>query len=142
MNIRNMEKQDIQQICQIEQVSFSDPWSQSSFLQELENPLASYFVAAAEQIIMGYAGIWKIFDEGHITNIAVSPDFRNNGVGTILLTEMIKVCKEQGIQRFTLEVRRSNKHALQLYLKFGFQEVGVRKNYYGNEDALILWKTE
>ena len=86
--------------------------------------------------------MWAIVDEGHITNIAVHPNFREKGVGTILLQSLIDHSKDWGCNSLTLEVRASNDAAKGLYKKFGFLEEGIRKNYYSDneEDAIIMWR--
>ena len=95
-----------------------------------------------EPELMGYVGLWMIAGEGHITNVAVHPDHRGQGVAKVLLKLMLDYCEEQGISDVTLEVRPSNEPALRLYRGFGFREEGRRPHYYENdgEDALILWR--
>lgn len=92
--------------------------------------------------IIAYAGLWKIFDEGHITNIAVKDSYRNKGVGKGLMSSLLTNTAKIGIDSFTLEVRRSNIGAIKLYESLGFEVAGIRKNFYDkpNEDALIMWK--
>lgn len=142
MDIRKMEVKDIDDIMSIENCSFSIPWSKESYLNEIKNNVAIYIVAVFEKHIIGYAGVWKIIDEGHITNIAVHPDHRQRGVGQKLMQELIKISKKEGIKNFTLEVRESNIAAFNLYEKMGFRAKGRRKGYYSNtkEDAVIMWK--
>jgi len=126
----------------VENLSFTIPWSKESFIEEItNNQFAIYIVTVENDVVIGYVGMWKIFDEGHITNVAVHPEFRNNGVGSGLITELLNIAKEQGINALTLEVRRSNIVAQRLYEKFGFREAGVRKRYYADnhEDAVIMW---
>lgn len=134
----------IDDIVDIERLSFTDPWSKISFLKELENPSARYLVAEIKGRIIGYGGYWSILNEGHITNIAVHPDYRGQGIGSALLTAMINLAQREGIDAMTLEVRISNRIAQSVYLKHGFTVVGVRKKYYqdNGEDALIMWKTD
>jgi ribosomal-protein-alanine N-acetyltransferase len=126
---------------EVEIKSFEIPWSKESFENELKNNLALYLVAKVEEKAVGYIGVWKIFDEGHITNVAVHPDFRGNGIGKALISELLYLCKKDGILSFTLEVRESNIGAQKLYKSFGFVEAGKRKAYYSdnNEDAIIMW---
>ena len=92
--------------------------------------------------MVGYIGVWKIVDEGHITNVAVSPDYRRMQIGSALLKNMLEITAEEGIVRHTLEVRTGNEAAIGLYEKFGFETAGVRKGYYedNGEDALIMWR--
>jgi ribosomal-protein-alanine N-acetyltransferase len=111
------------------------------FEDELYNLNAHYLVAEVAGRIVGYIGFWKIIDEGHITNIAVHPDFRGLGYGRELIAAMILKAKEMELIAITLEVRKSNKAAISLYESFGFVSSGIRKKYYSdnNEDALIMW---
>ena len=104
--------------------------------------MAIYICAVAGGKAVGYAGMWQICDEGHITNIAVHPEFRNSGVGSGLMEALLAIAQEHSITALTLEVRRSNHDAQALYGKYGFIEGGARKAYYAdnNEDAVIMWK--
>lgn len=142
--IRIADSGDIDRIAELEEICFSDPWTRESVRQEIEeNPLALYIVAEAEEKVVGYAGIWWIVDEGHITNVAVDPQYRGKHIGEAIIATMLDVARKEGIDRFTLEVRVSNEPAKNLYRKFGFVEAGVRPKYYkDNEDALIMWLME
>lgn len=138
--IRRMIRQDLDGVLEIENQSFPVPWSRESFLSELRNPLAMYIVAEEGEAIQAYSGVWIIFDEGHITNVAVHPRARGRGIGEMLLTQIIGALTIQGVLWLTLEVRPSNHAALDLYQRLGFVEVGLRKGYYidNNEDAIIM----
>lgn len=139
-----MEKEHIDRIYEIEKACFSTPWSKESFRTEVEeNPLAYYIAALEEEHIAGYAGMWVIVDEGHITNIAVDPKFRSKGIGNLLVDSLIKEAESRNLTALTLEVRQSNIIAQNLYKKFGFESGGVRKRYYQDtgEDAIIMWKS-
>ncbi len=141
--IRDMTEEDIDEVLDIEKKSFKTPWSRDAFIKEVnQNKLAKLIVASIEGKVVGYGGIWLIVDEGHITNIAVHPNFRGLGIGNLLVEGLIKICRERGINRMTLEVRKSNKIAQSLYKKFGFKECGIRPGYYSDtkEDAIIMWK--
>jgi ribosomal-protein-alanine N-acetyltransferase len=135
---------DLEAVLEIESASFPVPWSRNAFLQELlENDRAIYLVARDElERITGYIGMWVVFDEGHITNLATHFGFRRSGVGRALLTAMMQAGRERGVRYMTLEVRRSNLAAQQLYQKAGFVQMGIRRQYYldNKEDALIMWK--
>lgn len=139
--IEFMEAADIEDVMEVEVKSFNIPWSKQSFEDELKNNLALYLVAKVDGKAVGYIGAWKIFDEGHITNVAVHPDFRGRGIGKALISELLYLCEKDGILSFTLEVRESNLVAQNLYKSFGFVEEGKRKAYYSdnNEDAIIMW---
>jgi len=143
IRIRVANEEDIDQMTQLDATCFSSPWSRASFTAELtNNPLAWYLVGETlEGTMIGYAGLWAIGDEGHITNVAVHPDYRRKHLGSILVEGLIENTKGEGLTRFTLEVRVSNEAAISLYEKFGFKEAGIRKGYYedNNEDAMIMW---
>jgi [ribosomal protein S18]-alanine N-acetyltransferase len=127
----------------IEQLCFKIPWSRMSFEDEItRNNFAAYLCARTGDRVVGYAGMWQVCDEGHITNIAVHPDFRGMHIAGRLLAGLIGAASKCGIVRMTLEVRTGNKIAQALYKKYGFREQGIRKRYYSddNEDALIMWK--
>ncbi len=134
-----MTEQDIDQVHAIEEACFQTPWSRQSLLDELKNACARYVVLREDDMVVAYAGVWFILDEGHITNIAVHPDKRRMGYGERVCREMIQLAANSGMNWMTLEVRRSNKAAQELYHKLGFIDVGYRKRYYENtEDALIM----
>lgn len=138
---RPMGFSDIDALVSLELASFSVPWSRQMLEEELYNPQACYRVLECQGRIAGYAGMWKILDEGHITNIAVHPDFRRNGYGRRLICELLDIARREGIIAVTLEVRVSNLPAISLYESLGFKQEGRRKRYYSdnNEDALIMW---
>lgn len=142
---RPMTEEDIPRVIEIENQCFSQPWSAEAMLRELrENAkMARYMVACADGRVVGYGGYWQIFDEAHITNIAVDGEHRRQGIaGSILLTLEAEYAS-RGILYATLEVRVSNTAAHELYLKHEFTDAGVRPGYYEKprEDAYIMWKT-
>lgn len=139
-----MNKNHIHDILEISKLSFHTPWSKESFINELNNTFAHYVVATVDNKPIGYGGMWIIIDEGHITNIAIHPNFRGQRVGTKILEEMINVCKSKNAQAMTLEVRKSNLVAQKLYSSFGFKEEGIRKQYYedNKEDCIIMWNRD
>ena len=132
----------INEMMEIENLSFTAPWSRDSYLHDLkENPWAYYSGCLYQGRLIGYAGVWQIIDEGHISNVAVHPDFRGRCVGELLLRDIFCFCVKHGICRVTLEVRKSNLSAQKLYERLGFRCVGLRPKYYtdNNEDACIYW---
>ena len=142
--IRAMTEEDIDAIVEIEKEAFSTPWSKESFLTEIrDNLLAKYIVAEIENKVVGYGGIWLILTEGHITNIAVKKEYQGLGIGNKLVEGLIIYCTSRGIDSMTLEVRKSNIVAQNLYKKYGFIYYGIRPKYYSdnNEDAIIMWRT-
>ncbi|HOJ93319.1 MAG TPA: ribosomal protein S18-alanine N-acetyltransferase [Dictyoglomaceae bacterium] len=142
IEIRPMKFKDIDEVDEINRLSFSTPWSKESFERELSsNRIAKYFVAVYEDKIIGFVGLWIIFQEAQITTIAVHPDYRGRKVGEKLLNFAIEYCVENHVKSITLEVRVSNTIAQNLYYKEGFKKIGVRKWYYKDgEDALIMVK--
>ena len=141
--IREMRETDIAQVEAIEQEIFSVPWSEKSFHDEMQNKLAVYFVAKDNGKCIGYAGFWNVSGEGDITNVAVLPEYRKNGIGSMLISEMIKTAIILKLELLTLEVRKSNIAAQGLYKKYGFDIIGERKRYYSDngEDAWIMTKS-
>lgn len=138
-----MRVRDLNDIMVIERLSFATPWTKAAFLSELlENDRAHYLVARADGKPVGYVGIWLVADEGHITNVAVHPDYRSRGVGRRLMEAITELARRKGARRLTLEVRKSNIRAQRLYESLGFKSVGVRRGYYrdNNEDAIIMWR--
>ena len=141
--VRQANINDAEQIHEIEKISFPEPWSIDSIRYEFEeNSRAFYVVAELENIIVGYVGLWWIDDEGHITNVAVMPGYRNRKIASGLIQVMLEYTTKEGISHHTLEVRASNLPAINLYEKYGFKVEGRRKGYYSNngEDALIMWR--
>ncbi len=141
--VRRMEVTDIEQVHAIEVSAFSTPWSEASFLEELEeNGHSLYVVIEKDDEILAYGGLWSIVGEGHITNIAVKKDYRGLGLGKRITEALMGEGKRIGVRAFTLEVRKSNKIAIRLYEGLGFVKAGIRKNFYDKprEDASIMWK--
>ncbi|MCC6446005.1 MAG: ribosomal protein S18-alanine N-acetyltransferase [Armatimonadetes bacterium] len=136
-----MAARDIRDVMRIERECFRSPWHESAYRNELTNPASVYVVAQADKRIVGFAGMWVIVDEGHITTIGVEEKFRGRHIGEKLLVALIEETLDRGAARMTLEVRRSNLVAQNLYCKYGFETAGIRPCYYtdNNEDALILW---
>lgn len=140
--VRPMLLDDLKSIIEIENVSFPTPWSLQSFTVELrDNEYARYFCLELNGQVIGYMGLWFILDEGHITNVAISPKYRGQQWGEYLMRSVMDKMEVQGMERMTLEVRVSNYQAQSLYKRLGFVTAGVRKGYYADtqEDALIMW---
>jgi ribosomal-protein-alanine N-acetyltransferase len=142
IEFRSMKLDDIDAICEIEREAFPTPWTHEAFYNELRNNhFARYLVMVYNGQLAGYAGMWLIMDEAHITNIAIHKNFRGKRLGEKLLRQLQATAYLQGMKQMTLEVRVSNTVALKLYEKLGFNGVGLRRGYYtdNNEDALIMW---
>ena len=142
IQIRDAVDRDLPRILEIEQLAFPSPWSFASFQRELTLPFSRVMVAADNEngnSIVGFLCRWLIADECHVLNIAVHPDSRRLGIGAVLITEAISEARITGAGVVTLEVRRTNLAARQLYRKFDFEERRLRRHYYGpGEDAIIM----
>lgn len=136
-----MQKADIARVAELEKQSFRTPWSYNALAGELKNDVAHYRVAIQNGAVIGYAGMWLIFEEAHITNVAIAPEARGNGYGRALMICMMELASSLGAEKMTLEVRESNLRAQSLYSSLGFEKFGVRKKYYSDtgESAYILW---
>jgi len=142
MNITHMTADHVPQVAALEAVCFVDPWSEKSVASEVTNPLSLWLVALEGDRVTGYVGSQSVLGESDMMNVAVHPEFRRKGIAEKLVLELVRQLKERGNYCLTLEVRASNDPARRLYEKLGFQQVGLRKNYYRNprEDACILRK--
>ena len=141
--IRPMEVSDTEQVEKIEKQIFSIPWSQKSFEDACQSNDNIYLVCEMNGQIAGYCGLWTVLGEGNITNMAVSGGFRRLGIAEALMKEMEKRGMSKNVVTYFLEVRKSNKAAVNLYKKMGYVQIGVRKNFYEKpvEDALVMSKT-
>lgn len=136
-----MRLDDVAAVHDIERLSFRTPWPAHAFEQELKgNRLARYIVARAGDLVVGFAGIWMMVDEAHVTTFGVHPEWRRQGIGRQLLLNLCEVSIAIRARRMTLEVRESNEAARGLYASFGFEMLGRRKAYYSDdgEDALVM----
>lgn len=145
--IEPMRSEDMEDVMVIENLAFPTAWPANAFLSEIkQNQLAYYVVARFGETkesrkVVGYAGVWLVIDEVHITTIAVHPEERGKKIGEQLLLYLLNYAINRNIRWATLEVRESNKSAQSLYKKYGFSQVGVRKNYYAEEgeNAVVMW---
>ena len=142
MTIRRMTLADVPAVHAIEVATFAMPWSLESLQNEMErNACARYLIAEDESgALIAYAGAWIVFDEAHVTNVAVAQAMRGRGIGRAILAALMQYAANMGALVLTLEVRKSNTVALALYQSMGFSQLGVRKRYYedNGEDALLL----
>ena len=141
IEVREMRYEDLDEVMKIENVCFAIPWTRESMQGELFSLMKFYYVALFDGKIAGYGGMWHVVTEGHITNIAVSPDYRRMGVGSAIVDALMQTAEETEMLGVTLEVRVSNEAAIKLYKKHGFVVTGTRKKYYSdnNEDAYLMW---
>ncbi len=129
----------LNEVVAIERQVYPMPWGEQTFLDELAAPHRTYLAARVDGEVVGYAGMMLVADEAHITTVVTRPERRQKGVGTRLMLRLASGAVEGGARSLTLEVRSSNRAAQGLYRRFGMAPVGVRKNYYVSEDALIMW---
>ena len=139
--VRAMTKADLDAVYNIEVRSFRTPWSKHSLAGELKNRVAHYCVLETENGVVGYCGMWVLFEEAHITNIAILPEYRGKGFGKQLLLASMQVAQSFGAEMMTLEVRETNTVAQRMYDETDFVQQGFRKRYYTDtgEGALLLW---
>lgn len=141
IEVREMRYEDLDSVMPIENACFAVPWSRQSMQEELFSLMKFYYVAVIDGRVVGYGGMWHVVTEGHITNIAVDPDYRRLGVGNAIVEKLMQTAEEKEMLGVTLEVRVSNTAAIRLYEKHGFVVTGERKKYYSdnNEDAYLMW---
>ena len=130
IEIKKMTSSHIGEIARLEKECFSSPWSEDGLKSELDNNFARFFVAFSGEKIAGYIGSHNVLGEVYITNVAVFPEFRRNGVGKALIEFLVDEMKTENAEFVTLEVRESNLNAISLYEKCGFEKVGKRKDFY------------
>lgn len=135
---------DLQGVLEVDAASFLRPWTRQMYEAELRNPAVTriFVVRTTDWPVAGYCASWFIRGEVHVNNVAVRPECRRQGLGTLLVRHVLAAAAAEGHERATLEVRRSNHPARQLYEGLGFRVAGVRRDYYADpvEDALILWR--
>jgi ribosomal-protein-alanine N-acetyltransferase len=137
-----MEESDLEEILEIEAVSFASPWTRNMFLDELSNVFSRTIVFRECGVLVGYMCFWSVLDEAHLLNIAVSPSHRGRGLGRQIMAYLEDTCRGRGLAKIVLEVARRNTPARRLYKKFGFHSIGFRRMYYTAEkdDALVMQK--
>ena len=135
---------DLDGVLEVEGESFTSPWTREMYAWELQNRSVChiYIVRTPECPVAGFCAFWLVFDEIHVNNLALRPQYRGHGYGTALMQHVLAEARRLGARRATLEVRAGNAGALRLYERLGFFVAGTRRNYYTNpvEDALILWR--
>jgi ribosomal-protein-alanine N-acetyltransferase len=151
LEIRRMTAADLDEVMVIERAAFRHPWSPELFRRELEHDWSTILVALepltsasgkGSDRIVGFLIYWLVHDEVHVLNVAVGPEYRRRGVARMLMAETEKRAHQAGASLMTLEVRRSNQGALELYRQFDYRAVGIRPNYYVDEgeDAIVMVK--
>jgi ribosomal-protein-alanine N-acetyltransferase len=142
LRIMPMRRRQLRSVIRIEEECYPRPWSATLFLSELaQRTSRRYTVATLGPMVVGFAGLMVVDDEGHVTTLTVDPPWQHHGVGTALLLDLARAAVERGLRHLTLEVRASNAHAQVLYRRFGFAPGGIRRNYYAEtgEDAIVMW---
>jgi ribosomal-protein-alanine N-acetyltransferase len=142
VQISPMRRRHLRSVLRIEQQVYPKPWSHSLFVSELAlRSTRAYLVARVGRDVVGYAGLMMSLNDGHVTTIAVDPAMHRRGIGTRLLLGLAREAIARGATALTLEARVSNKPAQEMYRRFAFVPVGIRKGYYADtgEDALIMW---
>ena len=142
IQIRAMEREDVDAVSLLEEETFSMPWSREAFLEMITKEDAAYYVAESDGEIVGGCGVLMAAGEGNITNVAVAEKMRNQGIGTKMVRYLMEKGTQSGLSAYTLEVRVSNAAAIHVYEKLGFCSEGIRPNFYEKpvEDAMIMWK--
>lgn len=141
MIVRELTLSDIDEIVQIEETIYKDPWNKDAYVRDLDNDIAYNYILEHDGVIIGYYGFWIMFDNIDITKVSIRKEFQGMGLSKILLQDFFQRIANVDIKTITLEVRVSNKKAINLYKQFGFEQICIRKNYYSDsEDAYILQK--
>ena len=138
-----IEKMNLNHLNELQEIlisDFDDFWSFSTLKEEVENENSSYIIGKINNEIIGFAELKKIFDQADIMNIVIKKTYRNQGIGTLLLENLILLAKDLNISTLFLEVNEQNKPAIHLYEKLGFEKLGVRKKYYNNNNGIIMKK--
>ncbi|MHB8680802.1 MAG: ribosomal protein S18-alanine N-acetyltransferase [Acidimicrobiales bacterium] len=142
LRIVPMRRRHLRSVIRIEEECYPRPWSATLFLSELaQRASRRYVTATIGPMVVGYAGLMLVEDEGHVTTVTVDPVWQHRGVGTMLLLDLARAAPRLGARHLTLEVRAGNAAAQELYRRFGFAPAGVRRNYYAEtgEDAIVMW---
>ncbi|WP_024613277.1 ribosomal protein S18-alanine N-acetyltransferase [Clostridium sp. Ade.TY] len=139
--LKEMDSYDIEGVYEVSSLSLKETWTLNAIEKELNNNLATYIVCIEDSKVIGFVGAWLIASEGQITNVAVHPNFRGKKIGKALMEKLICTLKDKDCNAITLEVRKSNIVAQNLYKSLGFKEEGIRKGFYedNKEDAIIMW---
>ena len=142
--IREMQQEDVPLVAALEEQTFSQPWSEHGFRQEVSRKDRLFVVACLDGELAGYMGMLALAGEGDITNVAVAPRYRRRGIACQMLETALEWGKEMGLSEFTLEVRIGNQAAISLYESLGFLGEGVRRGFYDKpmEDGLIMWRRQ
>lgn len=142
LKLRPMTVGDIDVVAQLERKIYPQPWSEDAFFEELSRQNRTYYVVEEDEGIVGYGGVFLVEEDAHIATVAVTEECRGRGIGTRLMLALVEAALEAGAQNLTLEVRLDNYAARNIYQRFGFGPIGIRKDYYRDGDALVMWATD
>jgi ribosomal-protein-alanine N-acetyltransferase len=142
VHFRPMTVADIPHVLELERDTFPQPWSEGIFRDELSLADRVYVLAERDGEMVGFAGLMLVEEDAHVTTLAVRSEAREGGLGTRLMLELVRAGLEKGARNLTLEVRATNEGAQRLYSRFGMAAVGVRKHYYRDDDAVVMWATD
>ena len=137
-----MREPDVPIVQEIEREIFSTPWPRNAYYRELSSRNSAYYVVLrADTEVIGYGGMWRMYDEAHVTTIGVRRDLQHEGYGRIIFAGLVQAAYDMGAKWVTLEVRTSNENAIKMYEGFGFKVIGRRRGYYtdNGEDAIVMW---
>src|ERR1700716_2065520 len=144
--IEPMRESDVPTVQEIERRIFSTPWPRNAYYRELSSRSSAHYVVLRNETddageILGYGGMWRMYDEAHVTTIGVRQDMQHRGYGRVLFAGLVQAAYDMGAKWITLEVRTSNENAMRMYEKFSFKVIGRRKGYYteNGEDAIVMW---
>ena len=141
LRLAGLKEQHLPEVLEIENANHGAPWSEASFLREIQAPQGVFLVAILDGKVVGYGGAWYVIDEAHIINVSVCPELQNQGIGRKIMQGLLDEAKSAGMLCSTLEVRISNLAAIHLYESLGYEQVAVRRKYYpdNREDAAVMW---
>jgi [ribosomal protein S18]-alanine N-acetyltransferase len=149
LSIEPMREQDVPAVQVIERDIFSTPWPRNAYYRELASRNSAHYIVLRRQSVegdpagevVGYAGMWRMYDEAHVTTIGVRLDLHHGGYGRVLFAALVQAAYDMGAKWITLEVRTSNDNAMRMYEGFGFKVIGRRRGYYtdNGEDAIVMW---
>jgi ribosomal-protein-alanine N-acetyltransferase len=142
LTLEPMREPDVPTVQEIEREIFSTPWPRNAYYRELSSRNSAYYVVLrTDTEIIGYGGMWRMYDEAHVTTIGVRRDLQHSGYGRIIFAGLVQAAYDMGAKWVTLEVRTSNENAIKMYEGFGFKVIGRRRGYYtdNGEDAIVMW---
>jgi ribosomal-protein-alanine N-acetyltransferase len=146
LSLESMREADVPTVQEIERHIFSTPWPRNAYYRELSSRNSAYYIVLRRETdddseIVGYGGMWRMYDEAHVTTIGVRRDMHHQGYGRVLFAGLVQAAYDMGAKWITLEVRTSNENAMHMYESFGFKVIGRRKGYYtdNGEDAIVMW---